>query len=549
MQMTERIGLLRGAGYDLGPFATRYPPAQRSMVRLLADQARELGDATWLVFDGADELSFGDADALTNRVAHAVIATAGRGAHVALFLRNQREFMPVFYGAMAAGGAAVPLNADARGPLLEYVIARSDARILVARADLLSRLVELPGLGAVERVLVVGEGDEPPPAQIGGVPVEPFESWIAGRPATSPGDVPAGPDTALIQFTSGTTGRSKGVVYPHQFLYLYSAMLSDSLGRTRDDVLTTPLPMFHVAALHIIANSALHAGCTAHLKSRFSASAYWRQAAEDGATFSILLGPMAAIILKQVPEAPEHRMTTMFCVPPPPGKETFEERFRVRLLWQGYGMTEIYPMPMRTEMLDGPPDTIGHPVTWMEYGVVDENDVLLGPGEPGQLVFRPLIPNAMAKGYYKDPEATALAFRNFMFHTGDLASYDEDGCLHYRGRMQERIRRRGENISALELELVTLNHPQVLEAAAFAVAGEFGEDDVKLDVVAQGELALEDLRAWLVENLPRFMVPRYLELRESFPKTPSERVEKYKLAAQGFDRPGVLDGDTLGPAR
>ena len=549
MQMTERIGLLRGGGYDLGPYATRYPPAERSLVRLLADQARELGDATWLVFDGTDELTFADAGALTNRVAHALIETVGTGAHVGLFLRNQREFMPVFYGAMAAGGAAVPLNADARGPLLEYVIERSDARVLVARADLLERLGELAALGDVERVLVVGGDGEDHPAQIAGAPVERFEDWIAGRPTTSPGEPPAGPETALIQFTSGTTGRSKGVVYPHQFLYLYSAMLSDSLGRTRDDVLTTPLPLFHVAALHIIANSALHAGCTAHLKTRFSASAYWTQAAEDGATFSILLGPMAAIILKQVPEAPEHRMTTMFCVPPPPGKLEFEERFRVRLLWQGYGMTEIYPMPMRTEMLEGPPDTIGHPVTWMDYGVVDEHDHLLGPGEPGQLVFRPLIPNAMARGYYKDPEATNIAFRNFMFHTGDLASYDEDGCLHYRGRMQERIRRRGENISALELELVTLGHPQVLEAAAFAVAGEFGEDDVKLDVVAQGGLELPALRAWLVENLPRFMVPRYLELRESFPKTPSERVEKYKLAAEGFDRPGVLDGDADRTAR
>jgi crotonobetaine/carnitine-CoA ligase len=546
--MTDRIGLLRGQGYDLGQYATRYPADRRSMVRVLADQARERGDATWLVFDGTDELSFADADAMANQVAHAVIDTVGGGTHVALLMRNQREFMPVFYGAMAAGGAAVPLNADARGPLLEYVIERSDARLLVSRADLLERLVELDGLGQVERVLVVG-GDGGHPASVAGVPVSPFEEWIAGRPATSPGEPPPGHEVALIQFTSGTTGRSKGVVYPHQFLYLYSAMLSDSLGRTRDDVLTTPLPLFHVAALHIIANSALHAGCTAHLKTRFSARAYWEQAARDGATFSILLGPMAAIILKQVPEAPEHRMSTMFCVPPPPGKAEFEERFRVKLLWQGYGMTEIYPMPMRTEMLPGPPDTIGHPVTWMDYGVVDENDVLVGPGEPGQLVFRPLIPNAMAKGYYKDPEATNAAFRNFMFHTGDLATYDEDGCLHYKGRMQERMRRRGENVSALELELVALRHPQVLEAAAFAVAGEFGEDDIKLDVVCQGDVELVELLRWLADNLPRFMVPRYLELRESFPKTPSERIEKYKLAAEGFDRHGVHDGEADRAAR
>jgi crotonobetaine/carnitine-CoA ligase len=546
--MTERIGLLRGGGYDLGPYATRYPAGERTMVRLLADQAADLGNATWLVFDGADELSFLEAYELANRVAHAIIATAGAGAHVALFLRNQREFMPAFYGAMAAGGAAVPLNADARGPLLEYVIERSDARILIARSDLVERLAELDSLGGVELVLSVGPHHDLP-ATVSGIPVQPFEEWIGPHPKTPHEPLPAGEDMALIQFTSGTTGRSKGVVYPHQFLYLYSAMLSDSLGRTRDDVLTTPLPLYHVAALHIIANSALHAGCTAHLKTRFSASAYWTQVAEDGATFSILLGPMAAIILKQVPDAPEHRMSTMFCVPPPPGREEFEQRFGVRLLWQGYGMTEIYPLPMRSEMLDGPPDTIGHPVTWMEYGVVDEHDRLLGPGEPGQLVFRPLLPNAMTTGYYKDPEATVAAFRNFMFHTNDLAVYDEDGCLHYRGRMQERIRRRGENVSALELELVTLRHPQVLEAAAYAVPGEFGEDDVKLDVVAKPGLELADLRGWLAENLPRYMVPRYLERRDAFPKTPSERVEKYKLAAEPVDRPGVLDAEADGPGR
>ena len=548
METTERIGLLRGRGYDLGPYATRYPRGERTMVRLLADRARERGDATWLVFDATEELSFAEAHELANRFAHGVLETVGAGAHVALFMRNQREFMPVFYGAMAAGGAAVPLNADARGPLLEYVIEHSDARILVARTDLLDRLGELSSLGGVELILAVGTDGEIP-ARVAGVAVERLDEWMAARSKSAPEAVPAGEDVALIQFTSGTTGRSKGVVYPHQFLYLYSAMLSDSLSRTSDDVLTTPLPLYHVAALHIIANSALHAGCTAHLKSRFSASAYWRQVAEDGATFSILLGPMAAIILKQVSEAPEHRMSTMFCVPPPPGKEEFERRFGVRLLWQGYGMTEVYPLPMRSQMLDGPPDTIGHPVTWMEYGVVDEHDGLLGPGEPGQLVFRPLIPNAMARGYYKDPEATTQAFRNFMFHTGDVAVYDEDGCLHYRGRMQERIRRRGENISALELELVTLRHPQVLEAAAFAVPGEFGEDDVKLDVVVKGDLALDDLCEWLRENLPRYMVPRYLERRDAFPKTPSERVEKYKLAAEPLDRPGILDCDENGRGR
>jgi crotonobetaine/carnitine-CoA ligase len=179
----------------------------------------------------------------------------------------------------------------------------------------------------------------------------------------------------------------------------------------------------------------------------------------------------------------------------------------------------------------------------MDYGVVDDNDRLVAPGETGELVFRPLLPHAMTSGYYRDAEATVAAFRNFMFHTGDVASYDEDGCLHYHGRMQERLRRRGENVSAYELELVALKHPDVLEAAAYGIAAELGEHDIKLDVRCRGDVDLGDLHAWLKVNLPKYMVPRYLEQRQAFPKTPSERIEKYKLIEQGVDRPSVFDGE------
>ncbi len=536
------VGLLRGTGFDLGPYARRLPLEERSLVRLLAEQAAERPDHTWLVFDSGPSLTYGEAEARTNQVAHAVLDTVGAGAHVALFLRNQVEFLPTFLGAMAAGGVAVPLNAEGRGPLLAYVMERSDARVLVARSDLLDRLEDLDALGPVRIVVAVGDGRVPP--SIHGVPVVAWEDWVGARPTTPARPFPRFDEPALIQFTSGTTGRSKGAVYPHHFLYLYPAMVADSLSRRPDDVLTTPLPLFHVAALHLVANTALHAGCTAHLKSRFSASQYWEQVAADGATYSVMLGPMAAVIMKTVDEAPPHRMQTMFCLPAPPEREEFERRFKVKMLWHGYGMTEIYPLPMRPDVLDGAaPGTLGYPVRWMDYGVVDQHDQLLPAGEVGELVFRPLLPHAMARGYYKDPEATLAAFRNFMFHTGDLASYDADGCLHYHGRMQERLRRRGENVSAYELELVVLRHPQVLEAAAFGVAADLGEHDIKLDVRSRDQLDLADLHAWLQRNLPRYMVPRYLEQRDELPKTPSERIEKYKLVEQGVDRPSVYDSE------
>jgi crotonobetaine/carnitine-CoA ligase len=246
---------------------------------------------------------------------------------------------------------------------------------------------------------------------------------------------------------------------------------------------------------------------------------------------------MAAILMKTVPRAPAHGMRRLFCVPFPPDGEEFERRYGVKLLWQGYGMTEIMPHPMPAEVEPGVPyDTVGHPVSWMEYGAVDERDRLLRPGETGELVYRSLLPDAMAREYYKAPEATAAAFRNFMFHTGDVGFVDEQGRVHYLGRRQDRIRRRGENVSAVEVEFVALTHPDVLEAAAYAVPAEIGEHEIKLDVVLRdGALALDELHAWLVAKLPRYMVPRYLECRDGFPKTPSERIEKFKLAAEGVD--------------
>lgn len=531
-------GLVRGRGGDLGPHARRFPFERRTLLHVLEAQAEERPDATWLVFDGTSSLSFGAARRLVNACGHAVAERLPEGGQVALFLRNQIEFMPAFLGAMAGGGVTVPLNADSRGPLLEYVIDRSEAKIIVSRADLLDRLAALEGLGEVETIVVCGAGELP--THVHGAELVRWEDFLAGRPGGPPRELPASWETCLIQFTSGTTGNSKGVVYPHHFLYLYSAMVTDSQERTPEDVLTTPLPLFHVAALHIVAASALHAGCSGHVKSRFSARSFWEEAAADGATWAIFLGPMAEIILKTVPEAPPHRLESIFCVPFPPNGEEFERRFGVTLQWQGYGMTEVYPLPMPRRMREGVErDTIGAPAPWFEFGVVDEHDRVLPPGEVGEIVFRCLLPHGMSSGYFRAPEATAEAFRGFMFHTGDLGTYDEEGLLHYRGRRQDRIRRRGENVSAVELEFVAMRHQHVLEAAAYGVPGEFGEHEVKLDVVVAEGLDLDQLHAWLCEQLPRFMVPRYLERLPEMPKTPSQKIQKYKLAEGALEREGV----------
>jgi crotonobetaine/carnitine-CoA ligase len=510
------------------------------MLHVLRAQAAARPDKAWLVFDGDEELTFAAAQEQVNAVAHAVAERLPAGGQVALYLRNQVEFLPGYLGAQAARCVSVALNPELRGPLLEAAIAACDARILVARADLLAELAGLDGLARVELVVVCGDGPVPPAVQ--GVEAIAYDDWVAGRPVTAVAELPAAWDVGAIAFTSGTTGGSKGAVCPHHYLYLYSAQLCDTLEHRTDDVLTTPLPLCHVAALHVVAGAALHVGCTAHLKSRFSARSFWPEVAADGATFGIVLGTMAQIILKHARQAPAHRLEHLFCVPFPPDGEEFERRFRVKILWQAYGLTEIYPHPMPRRLIEGVPyDTVGPPVAWMEYGVVDEQDRLLPPGEVGELVYRPLLPHAMVREYYRAPGATLETFRGLVFHTGDLGYYDEQGLVHFRGRRQDRIRRRGENVSAAELEFVAMAHEQIVEAAAYGVPGEFGEDEVKLDVVCSGDVDLHELHAWLAERLPRYMVPRYLERRDAFPKTPSMRTEKHKLAAEPVDRPGVLE--------
>ena len=535
-RLAAEPGLLRGTGAGLGPLARRFPFEQRTLLHVLALQVRERPDQDWLVFDGVDHLTFRQAQ----EEAYGFAAALATPRTVALLLRNQHEFMPAFLGAQAAGGVAAPLNPELRGPLLETILGRCAAEVLVVRDDLLDVLEAAPSLAGVDLVLVAG--DPGPRTEVHGVPVVALASWWAGHPATPPEAFPAPADLGVLMFTSGTSGGSKAAMWSHHYLYLASAGVSDALEHTPDDVLSTPLQMCHIAGLQNFANSALQVGCTAHLKTRFSVRAWWEEIAADGATFSMLMGQMAAMIVDAVPEAPPHRLRYVYILPQPACREEFERRYDTTVIWQGWGMTEIFPhLPTKHRIEGVPADTIGPAPSWVDHGVVDEDDRLLAPGELGEMVYRPLLPHAMAGGYYGDPAATTAAFRNFMFHTGDLGYYDEDGLVHFVMRNQDAIRRRGENVSAVELEAVARRHPLVEDAAAYAVPSELGEHDVKLDVVARGPLDLGELHGWLTEELPRFMVPRYLEHRAELPRTLSQRVEKYKLVAEGVDRPEVGD--------
>ena len=535
--------LLAGRGLPLGALVRRFPPENRTLLHVLRSQANAQPDKAWIIVDGTDRITFGQAYARSLRFADALANAGLTRAHVALFLRNHVRFMEVFYGSMLQRGVAVPLNPELRGSLLEATIVKSDARVIVVGSATIERLQQLEGLGKVELVLAA---DPTEIDEIASVPVVDFETWVtqqasAGNSDVAAADLPAPEDTAAILFTSGTTGGSKGVVCSHKYLYLFSGCFADSTGLTPDDVVTTPLQLCHVAALGAISNAALHVGSTAHLKSRFSASAFWEQVAADGATFCMLIGQMAEMILKSTDNVPEHSLSHLYLIPRPPHYREFEERFGTELIWQGSGLTEAFPHPPRKERIeDVPGTTVGHPLAWYDYGVVDENDRLLPPYVEGELVYRSRIPFGMFSGYYKDPQATAHAMRNAMFHTGDLAFYDDAGHINYLRRMADTIRRSGENVSCTELEDVALLHEDILEAAAYGVPDQYLGEDIKVDIVARVPLDLHAVHAWMAVHLPRYMVPGFLEQREGLPKTPSEKVMKHVLKEGGVDRPGVV---------
>jgi crotonobetaine/carnitine-CoA ligase len=248
------------------------------------------------------------------------------------------------------------------------------------------------------------------------------------------------------------------------------------------------------------------------------------------------------MILASTSDAPANSLGYAYVIPPPKDRVEFEERFGTKVIWQAWGMTEIFPhFPTKTRIETTSDDPIGLAPRWVDYGIVDEDDQLLGPGALGEMVYRPLEPFSMASGYFGDPVATASAYRNFMFHSGDVGYYDEDFAVHIVSRNQDFVRRRGESVSVVELETIARNHPDVRDAIAYGVLDHVGEHEVKLDVILRRAISLDLLHAWLVDQLPRYMVPRFIEARTDFPRGLNQVVEKYQLAKEPLDRDSVKE--------
>lgn len=538
---------------------TREDPTRWVLAEILSRRAEEHPDRDYLRFADRPWLSYGEVNARANRIANALISRGvARGESVSVMLPNCEEFVPVWYGILKAGAVMSSINTAYKGDFLSWTINLVEARKLIISDQYLDRLdlikAELP---ALEHVIVMESGSRegPDPA----LPHEPLAALLEA-PDSPPEVEYSWTDDARIMFTSGTTGRSKGVIKQNAADYFSARGLLEGLGVMKgtgweslsEDTFFSCLPLFHSNAQVLSGYPALVAGARVAYVERFSSSQFWRQVIDAEATIFNSIGAVAYFIWNIPPSELDraHKVHTVFAAPAPKDiYHDFEERFGIRFI-EGYGLTETgmatYMDPTKPPI----PGSCGKANPGYEVTIVEPGtDRPLAPNTPGEIVVDMRIPNIVMRAYYGMPEKTAEDFRNLKLHTGDLGRMDEDGYVYFMDRVKDYIRRRGENVSSMEVEKQVAGHPQIREAAAIGVkAGEgaSAEDEIMVVAIPEGDAPDPvELTHWLAERMPYFMVPRYLRFVDSLPKTPTERVQKVRLREEGVT-PDTWDREAAG---
>jgi len=523
--------------------------------KVLAEQAARRGSQPFVRIGGGPEITYGEADERANRVANGLAAMGvERGAHVGVMLPNSLDYVYAWFGINRLGAVNVAINTAYKGVFLEHVLNNCGAEIIIIARDYLPWLHEIEAkVPALKTALVPGisAGDDGLPA-FARVRLLPFDALLEA-PADPP-DVEVNYwEIGAIMYTSGTTGPSKGVLMPHAHLYMLGWGSVENLRMTEDDVYYIAMPLFHANAMLMQFYGTLQAGGRCVVAPAFSASRWLDDIRSSGATLTNLLGVMIEFVYRQ-PERPEdmdNNLRLILSIPSAPEMvAAWKKRFGVQLV-EAYGMTEVN-IPLYNPP-DAPPvdGSCGKPYApYYDVRVFDpDTDRELPPGEVGEIVVRPLEPFAFMQGYNAMPDKTVETWRNLWFHTGDAARRDENGYFTFVDRIKDRIRRRGENISSYEIELVLGEHPAVADVAAIGVKSEImeGEDEIKACIVLKpgAQATPEELLDLCQKNMPYYSVPRYVEFMDVLPKTPTEKIQKTKLREAGIT-PATWDREQAG---
>ena len=523
-------------------------PDRRVIGEVLRWQAEHQPDAPFLMMDDR-RLSFGVVNELTNSLA-AGLTKLGveRGQRVSLLMENSLELALVALATNKLGATWVPTNTTYKGEWLEHTLRDADATVLVVDEALLPRVLDLGADLPVRLGVVLGAEET---FRAGGVDWLPYGVLETGSTAEPAGTVSAD-DISAVMWTSGTTGRSKGVLQSHSAWLAAARVFRETRQVQAGDVLYCCVPMFNSGGWCFNVFEALADGLPVAIDQQFSVTQFWDRVRFYGVTQVVTLGAMH-IYLWQAPPDERDRDNPLrvagFVPIPHELVEPMRERFGIEAIWQGFGQSEAMPATVCGPGRAWKPNSAGIARPDFEVRILDASDRPVAAGEVGEICVRPKEPGVLFSGYFNQPEATLGAFRNLWYHTGDLGRLDDDGELFFVDRKADFMRYKGRNISSFEAERAALAHPEVREVAAHGIPVEEMEfeDEVKLCVVREpgSDLTAEALAGFINEHAPYYLVPRYIEFLDELPHTPTGRVQKFHLRERGVT-PATWDRDAAG---
>lgn len=499
-------------------------------------------DRDWIVTPER-RITFKEMDTLSERLAHGLAALGiSQSETVLVMLPNTIDYVAVFCALGKMGALQVPVNTAYRGGILRHVVNDSAAKVMVVDLSYIDRLElivdELTDLQALIIYSEQGTAESDtvlPPKLAARCTAIRFETTVSGTSSAFEQPIRHF-DLMGVLYTSGTTGQSKGVMVTHAHCFDYANGPIACGFLSAGDVYYAPLPLFHIGGMWAVIYASCIAGATAVLIPAFSPSRFWKDVSDYRITCCFLLGAMVNFVYK-LPPSPDDAKTTLKHVvmaPVLPQVDDFMTRFGCKV-WTAYGSTET-SCPIYGTGTPPNSQTCGRVISdqW-QVRIVDDNDIEVPDGVVGELVVRTRDPWVVMAGYWKNPEATLAAWRNLWLHTGDLMKRDAEGWYYFVDRKKDALRRRGENISSVEVETEINAHPDVVESAVIPVVAEDSEQEVMAVVVKRAgvDLSYETLIRFLEPRMAYFMVPRYLEFRDDIPKTPTGKSQKQILRETG----------------
>lgn len=496
-------------------------PQRTTILAALQRRAVEDPDSLYLDFHG-DAWSARRMDQESRRVAAELAARGVRhGDRVAALMLNSPEIVVTFFATLRLGAIAVPINTAYKGEFLRHQLADCGAKVVVVQDDLAERIEAVRDESLRDLAVLT-------PSDLASGTAEPVVDF----------DI-APSDLACFIYTAGTTGPSKGCMLSHNYVVAMSSQIARAWQRTSDDVIWTPLPLFHLNAISVCVVGTLLHGGSASIARKFSVSGFWPEVQRTNATVLSMLGSLAILVANadDHPAMAGHRLRVCAAAPMPPDTDRiWRDRFGCATFSGGFGLTEaslLAALPPGIENRVGAAGMLNQ--IEFETALLGDDDLPVPTGAVGEICARPRYPDMMFQGYWNRPDDTVAAFRNLWYHTGDLGRVDEAGFLYFVDRKKDTLRRRGENISSFEMEKALHGHEAIKDCAVHAVPSPMGEDDVKVTAVLQESATIDEetLCRWVADRVPYFAIPRYIEFRDDLPRNPVGRVLKYQLRDEG----------------